>query len=267
MNTLNASEVLVNFLHYGNAMEQLAKFNMPHALVLCKDQLINQMESRKPLSKYTKDVIRAFGSEYKKSIDVQDFLSDIRHSKSADRYFKSLNCRGFSYLVTNNFEFDTSFPLRPTINYRLALIAARDLYYPPRLRRYLPRKHGNHIRIDRCPSLAFALGRIKGRALFIFVLQSDLVFKGPACIRDYIRGWRKVLFAEILRNVDERVNKVYLVHSKDLLRTCHPEFFPPMTTPHNWRNIYEGTANDFQMQEINLTQKINIQVFHELPQC
>lgn len=229
-----------------------------------KVDLINGLTRRGNISKFAIDIVRGYNNEYNDRIDKQLFQSDLISSLTKRKFFNELECRGFSYILSDNFDF--SCKLGSSINFKLALLTDKYLYFPPRLRRYLPRFHRNHIRENKYPSIAFALGRIEGKNLYIFILQSDLFFNGPAVIREYIKGWRKVLFAEIINSMQGKVENIYLSAADEIFRTCHPRHRRPDKTPDIWFQIYDETAVKFKMRKTLLENMIDMQTLYDLPQ-
>lgn len=250
----------LNYLHYGDGMETLSKIIEGYEGTYIKSDLIIILNSKHRLSSHVIDLIKAYNGESSKTIHTDNFRQDLSESVLQKHLFAKMNCRGFSYETLTNFSFSTK--LDSSINFKISLQSAKHLYYPPRLRRYLPRKHRNHIRKNNFPSIAFALGRIIDNKLYIITMQSDLFFHGPACIRDYIQGWRKILFAEILSYASSKISDIYLCRADDILKTCHPNFNIPTKTPEIWFQIYDKTAKNFNMRLVDLDEKINIQVLH-----
>jgi hypothetical protein len=207
--------------------------------------------------------VLAYGTEYTDILDVHSFESDIHRSIDVRDYFRSIGCRGFSFEVGLKVEF--SWDLRPSIDFSLALYTSKDFYYPPRIRRYLPRVYKSHVSRDRLPAVAFALGRYVQNNLFVFVLQSDLVLQGPACIREHFRGWRKVLFGQVLAYARPGTRHIFLCRSEDVRHTCHPSYNQPKVVPILWRQIYEGTAAFFGMQPTRCPRHLNVQCLREVP--
>jgi len=260
---LNTNILPINYLHYGDALSNLSSIINLIPDYSSKEKVIHSLSLQNLVSKYSIDVISSYCNEYKDDICINTFKNDIIKSIYYNNTFTLMGCRGFSYKITD--EYDFSYPLSPSINFKLALMSQKYLYYPPRLRRYLPRKHKNHIRDDKYPSIAFSLGKIENNNLFIFVLQSDLSFVGPASVREYIRGWRIILFAEIISIVKGKIENIYLCSAKDILSACHPEYKKPLEMPKIWYDIYDKTAEYYKMQLIHLNKKVNIQTLHDLP--
>lgn len=257
----SSSRHTVNYLHYGDSL------NWGHLLdpldpdrIHRKHDLIETIIGQK--QKYLVEVIRGYGRKRAKRINMERFKTDFRHSLANRTRFEALGCRGFSFRVHESAEFCD--PIREEINLRIALMADEELFYPPRIKRYLRRVNNNHWFSDGFPSLAFSLG-IRGRdAWYVFVLQSDLAFRSPPYVRDHLRGWRKILFASILRLASKRVPRVYLCRAEDALRACSSCLPVPRVVPESWKSIYERTAADFGLRPIRLGRPVDIQL---LPNC
>jgi len=253
----------INYLHYGNGLESLLSFIDGIDGVHQKIDLVNSISTKCRISDFAIDIINAYNGQNSPSINVFNLKEDLISSLKNQLIFRQLNCRGFSYHVTDKFDF--SYKLDSTINFKLALLSNKSMYYPPRLRKYLPRPHRNHIRERKYPSIAFSLGRIIDNKLYIIVMQSDLFFNGPSYVREYIKGWRKVLFYEILEYAKDKFDDIYLCTSEDIVKTCHPDYNRPKFTPEIWVHTYDKTAQLFNMQLTKLTSSINIQVLNDLP--
>lgn len=252
----------VNYLHYGNALDRCADLErIPEQGIHAKQPLLLKLASG---SAETRELIQAYGAKRSKRIDAGRFRLDLGRSLVHRRFFASLGCRGFSYRVEDEIEFCE--PLRECINLRVALMPGEELFYPQRVKRYLRRVNSNHYFCDGYPSIAFALGTKTPRAWFIFVMQSDLALRGPSYIREHFRGWRKVLFANIVRMARGHAATIYLCRSEDVLRACHSSFRPPQRVPGSWEAIYNRTAGDFCMQLVEIPERVNIQLFPDQPE-
>jgi hypothetical protein len=252
----------VNYLHSGQALDALVSTLKGDSGVLPKRTLLSALARARPVPSSLADIVLAYGGDYTEMLDLTRFKTDIDESITVRDYFRSIGCRGFSFEVGRDIEF--GWHLRPSINFSLALYTAKDLYYPSRIRRYLPRVAKSHVSKGRLPAVAFALGRYVRRHLFVLVLQSDLVFQGPSCVREHFRGWRKVLFGQIRAHVMPGTRRIYLCRSEDVQRTCHPAYDQPPTVPEQWRSIYEGTAAFFGMRRTRVKRRLNIQCLQEI---
>jgi hypothetical protein len=253
----------VNYLHRGEALDILVSTLNGESSIGTKRALLAALAERCRVLPNLMDIVRAYGGEYTEILVVASFKSDIDQSIAVRDYFRSIGCRGFSFEV--GYEVEFSWQLRPSIDFSLALYTGKDLYYPPRVRRYLPRVSKSHVSRDRLPAVAFALGRYIQGSLFVFVLQSDLVFQGPSCIREHFRGWRKVLFGQIQAHARPETRRIFLCQSEDVWRTCNPEYKQPDAVPLLWRQIYEGTAAFFGMRQVQFPHRLNIQCLMEIP--
>ena len=258
----------VNYLHYGDALEELARKRIICAnVVTTKQDVVRRLESDGCLSRHALEVIQSYKSPYKYEMDTREFFRDISLSSMRRTTFRQLQCRGFSFEVHTNIEF--SYRLRPSVNFRMALVTAPDLFYPRRLRLYLPRSiHWtyNHYRNGKHPAIAFALGRRIGAALYIFTLQSDLVHQGPAYVREHFRGWRRVLFNEILVEATRaRIATIRLSRSSDVRKTYDTEIGCPSAIPRLRHYVYDDTAAFFKMRKVRIDKQLNIQPLCDFP--
>ena len=253
----------VNYLHRGDALDILASILNFESSIVTKRALLASLAEKCRVWPNLMDIVLAYGGEYTDSLDIASFKSDINQTITVRDYFRSIGCRGFSFEVGQEVEF--TWQLRPSIDFSLALYTGKDLYYPPRIRRYLPRVSKSHVSRGRLPAVAFALGRYVQNSLFVLVLQSDLVFQGPSYIREHFRGWRKILFGQIQAHVRPGTRRIFLSQSEDILGTCNPEYKHPVAVPLLWRQIYEGTAAFFEMRLVQLPYRLNVQCLQEIP--
>lgn len=251
-----------NYLHSGGALDVLAQWMSVLPRIPSKATLLSELGKHSNISDQLMDVIQAYSANTS-GAGMSHFARDVSHSVALQSFFRSLNCRGFSFIADTNV--GLSFRRRHAINFSLGLFAAKNIYYPRRVRRYLPRIQGAHASHGKYPAIAFALGRYVGDDLFVLVMQSDLVFQGPSFIREHFRGWRKILFSQVLSHARSNTHKVHLCRSEDVLRTCHPNFSPPASVPAVWRQIYDETAAFFGMEAVQLDRRLDIQTLRCLP--
>jgi hypothetical protein len=187
----------------------------------------------------------------------------VQRDADSARWFAALGCRGFSYELTAAPRFRLSFPRR--IDLRFALHLPRTLAHPSGVASALRRVRCQHVVSGGGRAAAFALGTARrethGLVWYVFVLQSDLALLGPAALRDYLRGWRKVLFAGVLNAARSAgAGAVCLApaeavfHAAALFRGYDLRRLPPL-----WESIYDRTAADFGMTPGCATAPLNIQ--------
>jgi hypothetical protein len=176
----------------------------------------------------------------------------------------ALQCRGFSYAFSAAPQFRIPFPRR--INLRFALHLPEQLAHPPAIVRALRKNRCRHVVSAKGRCAAFALGTARreadGTAWYLCALQSDLALCEHSAVRDYLRGWRKVLLACVLNAARaEQVRWVCLPPAQavyDVARTNRA--YPLKTLPDLWRQIYDRTAREFGMSLSNAERPVNIQV-------
>jgi hypothetical protein len=225
----------IDFLHYGDGLNSLSNILDLQKGVFNKDELILMLNKENNTSDFAHDIIKGYKGDDSKVIDIEEFKKDLNKSEGLNWFFKSLNCRGFSYRVINNFEL--SCYLKPSVNFRLALLSSIELYYPIRLRKYLTnsktKKYKNHLFNEGYPTIAFALGQIIDKKLYIFVLQTDIAQREPAYVREYLKGWRRILFAEIISYA--KINNIQSVFLCSL-ESKHWTGQNPVATGTRWFN-------------------------------
>jgi hypothetical protein len=252
-----------NYLHSGGALDILVRCSAVLPRIPSKAALLSELGKQSSISDQLMDVIWAYSAKTGGAGGMSHFARDVSKSVALRSFFHSLDCRGFSFIVDTNV--GLSFRRRHAINFSLGLFSAKNIYYPHRVRRYLPRIQRVHASQGKYPAIAFALGRYVGDDLFVLVMQSDLVFQGPSFIREHFRGWRKILFSQVLSHARPNTHHVHLCRSEDVLRTCHPNFSPPAAVPAVWRQIYDETAAFFGMEPVRLDRRLDIQTLRCLP--
>jgi hypothetical protein len=184
--------------------------------------------------------------------------------------FGPLQCRGFSYAFSASPVFRMPLPRR--VNLRFALHLPSALSHPPAVVRALRVNRCRHVISARGRCAAFALGTSRrepqGAAWYVYALQSDLALLGRPVLRDYLRGWRKVLLACVLNAAEAAgARAVHLAPAAaafDVART-NPTY-ATMQLPDLWRQIYDRTAREFGMGLVDIEAPVNIQMMpHRRP--
>jgi hypothetical protein len=215
----------INYMHFGSALQY--RGSMPWQQlqgIRCKSDLLSTIRTDDTAKKDLMELVRSYGPSRSKRLDIERFQFEMGRSLIYQRQFKALGCRGFSYRVKDDIEFPG---LAKRITLRLALLASKELFYPPRVRRYLLRVNNNHYFNGGFPSIAFALGTKLRDDWFVFVLQSDLAFRTPSYVRGHFRGWTRILLSTVLERARNQAKAIYICRASDALRTCHPAFPKP----------------------------------------
>ena len=193
----------------------------------------------------------------------QGFPRVLDLARGGTQAFAPLQCRGFSYAFSTSPQFRIPFPRR--VNLRFALHLPTTLTHPPAVARALRRDRCRHVVSAGGRCAGFALGTARrdahGLAWYIYVLQSDVALHGRAALRDYLRGWRKVLTACMLNTARaEAVATVYLAPADAVFDTARMNRAYPLTRmPDLWRQIYDRTAHEFGMELAEVERPVNIQ--------
>ncbi len=196
-------------------------------------------------------------------------LQSLSESLEWRSQFHQLGCRGFSYsLDLGMAQYDSLRPpaghLSSRIDFRLALMPSRDLFYPSAVSRYFDsqRWRGNHYYQKGAPSIAFCFGRTIDRTLYILNMQSDLSSSAPSAVREHFRGWRTVLFANIVAQARGKADRIRVCLANDVVRGCFRGTRETTGGPSaRWKSIYDGTAEDWQMRTVTTRAPINIQLY------
>ena len=251
----------INYLHHGDSLPLLLNHvSRKECDYVLKSDFFSNTFNQQSDNFYLRSIISSFGEPFSKKLSISSLVQDVDASAKAQKLFRILGCRGFSHKFVSNIT-GFSYRLRSKINLRVAIISSRDLFYPKRVRRHLQRNNANHCFVDGYPAIAFALGRIIGRKWFILIMQSDIAFSQASYIRDHFRGWRKILFASILRHAAGEADSVFLSLSSAIMNGTFPDGFKPQRIPDSWRQIYDGTAQDFNMNPLDLPDLVDIQIY------
>ncbi|HVY52466.1 MAG TPA: hypothetical protein VHA07_13010 [Devosia sp.] len=250
-----------NYLHHGDFLDRSRALlgSLPAGPAFTKLEACRANRE----GPFADEVLRAYGPLRSRRILRADLAADIEASFAARDWFRGLGTRGFSYRLISDFEFARE--LRPEIDLRVGLFFGDDLFYPPRLRRFLQRHADPHMEDGTLKCLGFALGQRAGSAWIVSVLQSDLTFNRPSYVRDHIRGWQRVLMAEILAQAKRAgVAKLLLAAASDQVRCSDPAFKIVTAVPESWRLIYDQTAGFFGMTPQQGGPSFDIQVLDRL---
>lgn len=202
------------------------------------------------------------GSFLEKSIQIPERF--VRGPASAFDFAGSLGCHRFSFSVMREPQFRICFPRR--IDLRWALLLPKSLGHPPNVERALRRYRCRHVVSERGRCAAFALGSSRregtGLAWYVITIQSDLAGVNSAAIRDYIRGWRKLLFGIIVQDaIRAGAARIALPPAADIIQaSIWPKRQVPLTAPTSWEVLYDKTALEFGLGLTPCDVPVNIQV-------
>lgn len=257
----------VNYLHLGNALDVLAE------LVNCsqEEDSLRHLRSRWAAGSQLAPLLRHLGKVQGK-IRLSDLRRDVRSGLEWRKRFHLLSCRGFSYGLDTkmrgyNCQFSREYHLDPSVNIRVALIAREQLFYPAKVQKYLrrvPWSANHYFYKGRDPSIAICFGKKQQDAWFIFTMQSDLASHGPCAVREHFRGWRHVLFANLVAQASQYVSKIYLCPAQGVERGCHPGTKPLPGLSEKWKGIYDRTAEQWGMKLAHLLDPVDIQMYRGL---
>jgi hypothetical protein len=260
----------VNYLHWGNALDVLSKLPPAGNSPWLNSSSLKQLGSHCARSSEIGAILRSY-LRLKRRIGLPEFEREIQNTLEWRKRFRALRCRGFSYALEMkmrgyNSQRARKHQLSPAVNLRIALMARPQLFYPPRVQRYLGRFQwlSNHYHDrNRVPAVAFSFGRASEEAWYIFVMQSDPGSRGPTPVREHFRGWRNVLFANIVAQALGRVQTLYLARAHDVERACYPGTKDPGRIPDRWRAIYDRTAEEWGMGLVKVSKPVDIQIYRD----
>jgi hypothetical protein len=252
----------VNYLHSGDTLDG---WMLRHDLATAANQLHARANPRgsspKTASSRRNSTLRLSLKEQVWA-DPDRLAQELSESVDWRRQFHQLGCRGFSYRV------DAGMPkyagsLSSRIDFRLALMPSHELFYPSAISRYFSSRgwHDNHYYQGGMPSIAFCFGRTIGRTWYILIMQSDLSSSAPAAVRDHFRGWRNILFANVVAQAKGNADRIRLCLTNDVVRGCLRGSRENTGSSARWSSIYDGTAQDWQMRVVRARTPINIQLY------
>jgi hypothetical protein len=258
-----ASALTVNYMHYANALDVWPELLPAGEERVTKRAFLKHLHSGSAVVPELEKFIRRRLRWYKEKVTFNQLRQALQESAEWREQFHALGCRGFSYKLDLNMSgynsrYPREFRLGSRINLRMALLTGKTLFYPSRVNSHFRCKWDNHYFHEKMPSIAFCFGMKTDRAWYIFVMQSDLATRGPSNVRDHFRGWRKILFANVVAQARGKVDALYLCRAEDAVRACFRlTKEKPGRVSQRWRSIYDLTAEQWGMRLVKY--------FYELP--
>jgi hypothetical protein len=258
----------VNYLHSGDTLDT---WTLRHDLVAAANQLHACANHRGRCSKilpFRRNSKLRQPAKEQRWADPDRLAQALSESVNWRREFHRLGSRGFSYQLDVGMSRYNSLRvpaehLSSRIDLRLALMPNRELFYPSAVSRYLDsrRWRSNHYNPEGVPSIAFCFGRTIGRTWYVLSMQSDLSCSAPSAVREHFRGWRNILFANIVAQAKGNADRVRICLANDVVRGCFPGTRETAGPSARWSSIYDGTARDWQMRAVTTRVPIDIQLY------
>ncbi len=257
----------VNYLHHGRALDLWNEFLARQDSAEGVDDRLNSLSHQVSGGR---ELVKLIDSYRRNQGDLSFDALKQAFAGSLDwrERFRMLGCRGFSYSVNlgmrgYNGMRRSACQLSSQVDLRIALMPRLELFYPPRVRRYLRRTPwaASHYFQGKIPAIAFCFGRKLPEAWYVLVLQSDLASKGPTCVREHFRGWRNVLFASVVAQGIGKVRKIYLCRAADVERACLSGTKNAGYIPQTWMSIYDRTAEEWGMKVATVDQPVDVQIY------
>jgi hypothetical protein len=264
-----ASTSTVNYMHCGDALDVWPELFPEGEARLTRSILLTYLHSGSAVARELEMFIRRRLRWYKKEVTFSQLRRALQESAEWREQFHTLGCRGFSYKLDLKMSgYDSQYPrqfrLASKTNLRMALLPGKDLFYPTRVRSHFRYKWNNHYFHEKMPSIAFSFGMKTDRAWYLFVMQSDLASRGPSYVRDHFRGWRKILFANVVAQARGKVDALYLCRAVDAARACVPGTKEPRGVLHRLTSIYDLTAEQWGMRLVKVSEPVNVQIYDRL---
>lgn len=259
----------INYLHSGDVLQEWFKRQDTGAAALQLSRRAGPFTQTRIPGFLQRALLPARSSQEPCWADPRRFEQNLSDSIEWRKQFRKLGCRGFSYkLDLQMADYDCHRPrtgqLHPNINLRAALMPGRHLFYPATVSRYFASTawYGNHYYREDLPSIAFCFGRKIERIWYVFTMQSDVSSSGPAGVREHFRGWRNILFANVVAQAwGEKADAIRLCLAKDVVRGCFPGTRNDSERSGRLRWIYDRTATDWRMRVVESSQRVNIQLY------
>jgi hypothetical protein len=83
-------------------------------------------------------------------------------------------------------------------------------------------------------------------------------------VRDHFRGWRKILFANVVAQAHGKADTLYLCRAEDAERACIPARTDPGRLAQKWTRIYDLTAEQWRMRLVKVEQPVNVQIYNRM---
>ena len=261
---------LVNYLHYGNAMDNLpSKFQLLGSeKSFYKKDVVTYLQSLRGMKerdlRHLVDIVSAFGKIRSRKLNTSDIATAIEESQKWRLIFHSLNCRGFSFRLCEDPAIHTR--LKSHVNIRIALVAEPTLYYPPKVREGIEKFCSMAAHVPR--GIGWMLGtkeQVEGKNWwFILNLQSDLISAQISSLKEIFRGWQRVLFQLVIMLAQRHGISVIAIPSARAVAKAR-SFHATRSVPENWLSLYDRTAEFFSMQWTSLREPIDLQTIWYSP--
>ena len=185
------------------------------------------------------------------------------------RHHDETNCMGAHYAergwaFSRDVQFKTRFSSR--VNLRCALLVPRSEAVPKPILAALRQHRCKHVLNESRRCVAFSLGVARqeptGLVWYVLALQSDLAFCKSARLRDYVRGWRKYLFAAILDAAKEAAVSAIAMPAADNVAKAATWWIARNVAeaPPSWRAIYDRTSAEFGLAPRTIREPIDLQL-------
>ena len=253
----------LNYLNRGDSLEHISDLRLlPMTGLASRREVRERIQVSK--SKGFQEVIGDYGSLRSSRINIDSLHKDFNKSLKMRTFFSKIKCKGFSYYLDSNLNCNYE-RLREDINIRIALFPKEDFFYPRHLKRHLRKVRFNHFRSGGYESIAFAFAKIENRNCQVLALQSDIIRRRVAYVKDHFRGWRKVLFMLLVNLVQNQTETVSLFRASDIAKACHANSKPSARQVGVWESIYDKTAEDFGLEPRRLDYSSNLQLYADQP--
>ncbi len=190
----------LNYLHFGDSMATLEELLKRTGVEGEADQaeLVASLRPAGPRRARriadAADVLRAVAGPAG-CVALPRLRHDLQMSLRFRHVFRSLGCRGFSFRLREDPHFRTC-GFSSEVSLKVALIADRDLYYPPNVRRCLPVAEPENRHVAHAIGWLFIMEKTLDAQKWWYVInvQSDLMSVPVSCLKEIFRGWQRRAF-------------------------------------------------------------------------
>jgi len=144
---------------------------------------------------------------------------------------------------------------------KVALIADRGLYYPPKVRQGLPAAELKNWHVEHAIGWLFIVEKtMEGqRWWYVTNVQGDLMSVPVSCLKEIFRGWQRVLFLLVVRLARQRGVTAIAIPPSKLMAELNGVVDVARRRDRAWRGLYEGVAEFFAMSPSQTPFPTNLQ--------
>ncbi len=185
---------------------------------------------------------------------------DLQMSLRFREVFRSLGCRGFSFQLREGPQFRNC-GFSSAVSLKLALIADRGLYYPPKVRQGLTTAESENRHVAHAVGWLLVLEKTieAQRWWYVINVQSDLMSAPVSCLKEIFRGWQRVLFLLVIGMARQRGITAIAIPPSKLMAELDGDEDVARRRDRAWQGLYDGVAEFFALSLTQLPVPVNLQ--------